>query len=408
MSVLVKVRNFQSIKEAEILIDGLVVTTGPNNSGKTALMRAIRGVFTNPPAGPLVRLGEAYLSVELIFGDGTSIRWEKGWEKPYQKGAPINRYFINGFEIAKVGRGVPPEVENLGVRSIVASTEQVWPQIAQQFEGTLFLVNRPGSSVAEALSDVEKVGRLTTSLKLSEKDRRATQSELEIRRKDVLELKQDLGKYKGLENLEALPALLQKNLEVVTEQGVEITLHTVLRDRYISSLEKTEALKGFEVGCVPPATRAHTLKEQESALISSRELSKRLKAATLEIEELKGFNLTVPDPTRVLKIKELVSRCESLQTRLDSSKKKVEGYSGMSIPMFPSSEPIEDLGTRIKAVQSLKDRLNKAQLELKNLNSLYETTQSGLTETLGTVTELLGDRGECPTCGTLHEKGIHP
>ena len=185
MAVQVRVQNFQSIADASVSIDGLTVVTGANNSGKTAFMRAIRGVFTNAPPGPLVRHGCAHLSVALTFDDGTSVLWEKGWEKPGRKGKTINRYTVNGKQIATVGRGVPPEVESLGVREISAASDRVWPQIAQQFDGTLFLVNRPGSAVAEALSDVERVGALSSALKASEKDRRSANAELKVRRKDV-------------------------------------------------------------------------------------------------------------------------------------------------------------------------------------------------------------------------------
>ena len=33
--------NFQSLKDVTAVIDGMTVVTGPNNSGKTALMRAV-------------------------------------------------------------------------------------------------------------------------------------------------------------------------------------------------------------------------------------------------------------------------------------------------------------------------------------------------------------------------------
>ncbi len=78
MAVTARIQNFQSIEDATIVIDGLTVITGTNNSGKTSVMRAIRGVFTNATAGPLVRHGCAHLSVTLTFDDGTSVLWEKG------------------------------------------------------------------------------------------------------------------------------------------------------------------------------------------------------------------------------------------------------------------------------------------------------------------------------------------
>ena len=82
MAVQVRLKNFQSIEDASLRVEGLTVITGTNHSGKTAVMRAIRGLFTNAPAGPLVRHGAAHLTVALTFDDGTEVVWEKGWEKP--------------------------------------------------------------------------------------------------------------------------------------------------------------------------------------------------------------------------------------------------------------------------------------------------------------------------------------
>ena len=65
----VTVENFQSIKRAEIDVDGFTVITGPNNSGKTALMRAIRGAFQNAPGSAFIRHGEKECRVEVDLGD---------------------------------------------------------------------------------------------------------------------------------------------------------------------------------------------------------------------------------------------------------------------------------------------------------------------------------------------------
>ena len=48
MAVTARVQNFQSVEDATIVIDGLTVITGTNNSGKTAVMRAIRGCSPTP------------------------------------------------------------------------------------------------------------------------------------------------------------------------------------------------------------------------------------------------------------------------------------------------------------------------------------------------------------------------
>ena len=59
----IKVENFQSIKNAEIEVEGLTVICGDNSIGKSALARAFNGVFTNLRGNAHVRKGEPYLCV---------------------------------------------------------------------------------------------------------------------------------------------------------------------------------------------------------------------------------------------------------------------------------------------------------------------------------------------------------
>lgn len=363
MGVRVRVKNFQSIREADLYIEGLSVVTGPNNSGKTALLRAVRGVFTNPAAGPLVRYGAAYLSVELVFDDGTRILWEKGWEKPHQKGAGVNRYEINGIPITTVGRGVPPEVESLGVREIRASSERVWPQIAQQFVGTLFLVNRPGSAVAEALSDVEKVGKLTRALKLSEKDRRSVSNELKVRRKDVQDLEAEVSNFDGFDEVKARVERLVARREGAQEDARALKGVKALRAKLRASREDVSRLRGFDVS-LPPDKRARDL---QILLRDVRALSLRRVKVQRQVQVLVGApSPDLPDPSRAQKLAKAVGILTDLRTRWKAAQNKLNGFEGQ-------------------------------------ISRAAEAAQEASEE----VTRLLGDRGFCPTCKTVHKAGAH-
>ena len=46
MGTKVRVQNYQSIEDAEIELEGLTVITGTNNSGNSAVLRAVAGVFS--------------------------------------------------------------------------------------------------------------------------------------------------------------------------------------------------------------------------------------------------------------------------------------------------------------------------------------------------------------------------
>jgi DNA repair exonuclease SbcCD ATPase subunit len=363
MAVQVRVQNFQSIEDASVTIDGLTVVTGANHSGKTAFMRAIRGVFTNAPPGPLVRHGCAHLSVSLVFDDGTSVLWEKGWEKPGRKGKTINRYTVNGKQIATVGRGVPPEVEGLGVREISAASDRVWPQIAQQFDGTLFLVNRPGSAIAEALSDVKRVGALSAALKASEKDRRSANAELKIRRKDIESHKVSAERFDGLDPVADQIRLLVNDLAGIQAKGEEINEITRLR-------------AGLE-------------------------------SATQAAQDLDGFaSVSIPE-TKAPKIKQAITKVGGYAARLHKAReahRKLQGFGEVSLP--ESVGPAAAKKQRAE-VADLRERHVTATGNVGSLESTLASTVTQLAEAEAEVKRLLGDRGECPTCNTIHE-GAHP
>ena len=355
----VRVRNFQSIEDEEVVIDGLTVVTGPNNSGKTAFMRAVRGVFTNASPGPLIRHGAAYLSVAITFDDGAEVLWEKGWEKPGRKGKTVNRYVVNGVSIANVGRGVPPEVAALGVGEIKAASDRIWPQIARQFEGTLFLVNRPGSAVAEALSDVERVGKLTEALRLSEKDRRSSSSELKIRHSDLALAKDYVAKFEGLSELSSKVALLKEERKTLGDLSDKI--------------------------------------EAEAQLLS------RLKTAQADLAPLKDFSsFEAPDYDRVSKISTALGLVESLREKRESCMALASQFENFEVSL--PVENLGDLGTSLESVRKLREQFSSGSDALVELDSAKAAALAQLSEVEDQVATLLGERGFCPTCNTVHER----
>jgi DNA repair exonuclease SbcCD ATPase subunit len=404
MAVRVRVQNLQSIEDATVVIDGLTVVTGPNNSGKTALMRAIRGVFVNAPAGPLVRHGCAHLTVSLTFDDGTEVVWEKGWSKPDRKGKTVNRYTINGQQLSGVGRGVPPEVESLGVREIPAASDRIWPQIAQQFDGTLFLVNRPGSAVAEALSDVERVGKLSSALKASEKDRRSVNSELKVRRKDLLTHEGRVKHYEGLDDVLAQGDDLQDRFRQSGLAAQEIQATEEIRNRYRTVRGRADTLASFDSSVVPDSGRSEKLCRGIERVGAYQA---RYKASLVEVENLRSFGgVTIPSPDSLLAQQEALRAQKALAVRHARVTEAASCYASFSFPSFDSTRP-ENLLRKREVVSDLASRRQTMAKRVEQVEGEATTATTDLAEAEAEVIRLLGERGVCPTCNTIHE-GAHP
>jgi len=405
--VTVRIRNVQSIRDATLRVEGFTVVTGPNNSGKTASQRAVRGVFTNASPGPLVRHGESHLTVDLTFGDGHTVKWEKG-EK-------VNRYTVDGKVLTTVGRGAPPEVTALGVCEVKAGSDRLWPQIAEQFGGVLFLVDRPGSVVAEALSDVDKVGRLTEALRLAESDRRSVGAELKVRRADVLTAEQELADFDALPTVSLQVEQAEQALLDVTNTGAETTVLLDLSTRKTAANQEISHLSSAPVGCVPTQDEVSFAEgvrfrvAETSGLLSEHT---RLKA---EVESLSQVSsVMLPHSRDALAFMSSTRDLQAMLDRLVSAQKQDEraqrNHEGASTVKVPSSEVFVRLD---KAKGLLADmagfaaRRKTALTDLSTAMQELEATKKNLallTEEVGT---LLGDRGECPVCRAFCEDSKH-
>jgi len=195
MSIKVEIKAFQSLEDVSLEIEGFTIITGPNNEGKSSVVRAIKGAFSNYTGyqHSWVRHGFDALSVRLRFDDGGSLLWERG--------PAFSRYEVNDKCIENAGQYVPEELEVFNVRPIkIGSDVKLWPQIADQFN-QIFLMKESGAILAEAIADTEKVGRINNALRSAESDKRAAFSKLKIRRKDLEEIKEEIIKYAPLADI---------------------------------------------------------------------------------------------------------------------------------------------------------------------------------------------------------------
>lgn len=361
MAVRIRVKNFQSIADATIEVKGLTIVTGINNSGKSALVRAIRGVFQNTKGESFVRYGQKTASVQMDFEDGKSVQWEKGKDiRP--------TYIVCGGEPIYPGQGVPDEVKALGVGSIQAGGREIWPQIAPQFE-QVFLLNQPGSVLAEAVADVDRVKALNEALRGVESDRRTTAAELKIRQKDVLRHKQRLDDFAGLDEAEA--------------QIIEIESR---REKVILVSKAIEGLKGLFL---------------------------RMQKATQTVHNLEGIEtIGVPpdeDFTPLHNLRKERGELAVLLARKQKAQQSINNFTGLeSVHLELDSMQVERFLAAIGLAEGLLKRRQVAELQIRGIEQEQEGLERELTAVTDSIKELLGNYSECPLCGSAlgqHEHG---
>jgi DNA repair ATPase RecN len=352
MSVRVHVQNFQSIKDADVEIDGFTVVTGTNNTGKTALQRAIRGVFQNTPGTAFIRDGETTCTVQVAFNDHT-VMWSKGTGK---RDRPT--YIIDKGEPLFPGQGVPEEVQALGVMPIQAGGQEVWPTIAPQFVGQVFLLDKPGSVVAEAVSDVERVGQLNRALRAAESDRRQAAATLKVRVADLAKHEADVAHFEGLDDAVAQVAVLEE-------------AHGQLQ-------RMTRAIQGLDT----LRTRLNTAKQAVHTLAP---------VATLEVPSLEEAQT----------LAQSLAALQKLRQRLKKVQGEVTRYEGVDQLLVAVDEtPAQRLLTALGVLKGFRSRLGMAQGRVSTVTADLAAAEADLASVTGEVALLLGEMGQCPMCGS--------
>src|SRR5271165_2737581 len=98
--------NFQSLAGFDLDISGLTVIVGPSNKGKSAVFRALRGLFRNELPAEYIRTATDGLELIATVGGKAIVARRSA------KGS--TQYEIDGKEFKKLAKTVPLELKAFG------------------------------------------------------------------------------------------------------------------------------------------------------------------------------------------------------------------------------------------------------------------------------------------------------
>ena len=241
--VKVHIKNFQSIDDLEIEVQGFTCITGPSNIGKSALVRATSSAILNNPVVNMVRKGTQFCTVEVA-----SEEWGFKWEKN-DKG--INRVYIPPNNITaqdKIGQTQVADIVKMGFGSVEIGDDEIQPWFAPQFE-PLFLLNQSGPRVTDFLSEVSRLTKLQDAIILAARGKRASTDKAKVKSEEAFGIKTKLAKVSGFDTLEKLGSDLDEQAKSIEEYEARIALGESFAaqrkesERVIGLLEKIEGLK---------------------------------------------------------------------------------------------------------------------------------------------------------------------
>ena len=289
------IQNFQSHRNT-VLEPGpggqLTVITGPSDSGKTAVLRALRWLLYNVPQGTdFIRVGCTFAKAIVTLADGTEV---ERFRTPSKNQYAIRRPGAEPQVYEGFGSAVPLEVqEALGVRPITIGDFELTLNLAEQLDGPFLGKSISAGARAKVLGklagteEIDLAGKaLGTDIYRRTQDEKRLSAEVEelAKRIEGYAWVPELGeRIKALEELLAslkaaeerkakLAALAGRLLENASQ--MKLTLAALDKLSFLPTLEQ------YLSHLVALTTRAATLQNArarfEVVITSAREAQARL------------------------------------------------------------------------------------------------------------------------------------
>jgi DNA repair ATPase RecN/Zn finger protein HypA/HybF involved in hydrogenase expression len=385
----VRIRNFQSIGDINLEIDGFTVVVGKSDIGKSAVIRAIDAALSNQSGDAFIKHGQVRTTVNINYQE-TEIEWKKG---------DTSSYKINGESFTKLNRAIPKPLMDAGFSKVEIGDQKISPLVASQFE-PIFLLDKPGSVITEVLSKLYKLNVLSSADDKCQKELKSNKSLLKTRELDITGLKEKLKSYDGFEDIkESIKVLANMEKESISLKKTisEIESYELLLK---STSEKYKKLSSITSVNIP---ETQSLSDSIETVTWISEKSDTLQELIKSVKSLKNSS-TIDIPIYDIansSIEELkqITLWDSIINNSNSTIKKME-----SMPSFEnllkSSEEIGETSKLVSSIIEMEKELTSVATSAKSARDelrKIETELISATEEEKKEKELLG--GLCPVCG---------
>lgn len=272
----ITLKDFQSLANVDVELGQFTAIIGPSNTGKSALVRAIRAMAYNAPAPGLVREGKSKFIAKAKFSNAAILTLTKG--------KSVSEFDIDGRTWAKSGStSVPAEVAQLWQIADFAITSQ---------HDAPFLLAEPASAVAKTLGELTNAAMLMEAVREANKRRTEALTDEKTRLRECQEARDEIETHRGLsarvKGLEVAKDLLSVAQD--TEQKAA-ELEQLLADRQLAldELDSTLMKQVRSVDVVETVSIAETKVKKAAALerligmksAAERQIEQSLEAATI-------------------------------------------------------------------------------------------------------------------------------
>lgn len=415
----VHIINFQSHKDSVIDFgEGLNVILGRSDSGKTAIIRAIKWALYNEPRGDyFVRNGEKETSVEITFSDNTVIkRSRNGTRNIYEYKDLLGN--INRFE--GFGSEVPQEIidESSIYKTTVGQNKEIL-YVQDQLEGPFLLSLSPGQK-AQEIGRLIGVDILDDAISGIRKDTLKINAVLKEKDDERRRLLDELKNYEYLEEYEKKLDRLQvieKSLSDKNERLENLNFLKGQIDLLENNIKKTkEYLNKFENLDIL-LNNLNTLSSINLKKDLLEDLNLKIKKADLEISKSKNFINSLSDLDYVYKnigslensnymltvLMDLKNKLDILELRIKNGVNYISSFERLN-EALDISKSLENKISKIKELQDILKNLENNKLEIDKFSVELEKSKSEIENILKEYENIYLKLDYCPFCYSKIDK----
>lgn len=403
----VKLTNFQAHESLDLEMGRFSVLSGPSNSGKSAVLRAIAALVRNDSVGDYVRHGASDLSVQLWFEDGHSVEWVKG--------KTSGRYVLtrpdgSSSQFDKTGGAVPDdvvEVLRMGQLTLDDGVTKVHLNLHEQQESPFLIMDTPGY-VAKVFGELTSAGKLFSAASEGNRRTKASKALRTTRQSDILAAQEELARYDNLDELtrdlssvgeqSGLAIKLDAAATSVSEASGayrEATSGLAEADRTIVRLEPAQGIDIALLGTINSTAGAvQTLRDELSMALQQ---VSALDELLPQLEEAANVDLTTLQQVHsaTVELREAAGALDEITRQLRRLPRDSE-LPEVDFPLLVS------LNEAVDSVLALREQEVQFRKQVLQIDGVLAAQQSDLTDLEARLAEI----DTCPTCGQEVSEGV--
>jgi len=301
----IRIENFQSHKETKLdFHPGVNIILGSSDSGKTAIIRAIRWLVFNRPSGDEFRSywgGDTKVKINLFSGDNVErVRSNKE-----------NKYVVNDSSLKALKTDVPEDVSMLLNLSLI--------NIQQQMDSS-FLLSETSGVAANFFSQIVHLEKINETIKKLNSEHYKVKQNLNFEKQRLVEYREKRKEFIFLDDLDF-------DLKKVEAKFADLSVLKEKVNKLYTLIEKLRqnALKLGFLGGLDDLKEAYSnLSFDWEKYVNYESKKDRLRNLVVLIN---AIDSDIKNAKNVLKLKSDFMRLQELRTRLDANSRNEQKLS---------------------------------------------------------------------------------